>query len=142
MKTFGILGGLGPMATAYLLQRIIDITDAKNDQDHADVIVFNRPSIPDRTAYILDANKQSTIPALINTAKELEKIGACAIGIPCVTAHSFYDEISSAVDIPIINMVKETAKQIAKENRKKADILATSGTIHTGLFRLHFRRWE
>ena len=54
MKSFGIVGGLGPMATAYLLELIVDMTDAKTDQEHLDVIVFNRPSVPDRTAYILD----------------------------------------------------------------------------------------
>ena len=54
MKSLGIIGGLGPMATAYLLQLIIEMTDAKTDQEHLDVIVFDRPSVPDRTSYILD----------------------------------------------------------------------------------------
>ena len=50
MKSLGIIGGLGPMATAYLLQLIIEMTDAKTDQEHLDVIVFDRPSVPDRTS--------------------------------------------------------------------------------------------
>lgn len=134
MKTFGVLGGLGPMATSYLLQRIVEMTEAENDQDHADIIVFSRPTIPDRTAYILNSNKPSPIPALIDTAKLLVHLGVCAIGIPCVTAHGFYSEIQNAIDVPIVNMVKETAQQIKKEGRKKAGILATSGTIYTGIF--------
>ena len=32
MKTLGIIGGMGPMATAYLLELIIQMTAAKTDQ--------------------------------------------------------------------------------------------------------------
>ena len=63
MKSLGIIGGLGPMATAYLLQLIIEMTDAKTDQEHLDVIVFDRPSVPDRTSYILDPEKPSPLPS-------------------------------------------------------------------------------
>ena len=54
MNSLGVIGGLGPMATAYLLELITDMTDARTDQEHLDAIIFNRPSVPDRTAYILD----------------------------------------------------------------------------------------
>ena len=67
-KTLGIIGGMGPMATAYLLQLIIEMTDAKTDQEHLDVIVFNRPAVPDRTAYILDNTKPSPLPVLRDAA--------------------------------------------------------------------------
>ena len=53
MKSLGVIGGLGPMASAYFLERLIDMTDAKTDQDHLDVILFDRPAVPDRTAYLL-----------------------------------------------------------------------------------------
>ena len=53
MKTLGILGGMGPMATAYLLELIIQMTDAKTDQDHLRVALLNNPQVPDRTAHIL-----------------------------------------------------------------------------------------
>ena len=59
MKSLGIIGGLGPMATAYLLQLIIEMTDAKTDQEHLDVIVFDRPSVPDRTSTL-----KSPLPCL------------------------------------------------------------------------------
>ena len=42
MKTLGVIGGLGPMATAYFLRRIVEMTDAWTDQEHLDVIVLNR----------------------------------------------------------------------------------------------------
>ena len=134
MNSFGIIGGLGPMATAYLLELIIDMTDAKTDQEHLDAIIFNRPSVPDRTAYILDHSKPSPGPPMIDMAKKLEALGVCAIGTPCVTAHSFHEELQRSVNVPFINMVQETAAYLKNAGCKKAGIMATTGTVHNGLF--------
>ncbi|MDD7647503.1 MAG: amino acid racemase [Ruminococcus bromii] len=134
MNSFGIIGGLGPMATAYLLELIIDMTDAKTDQEHLDAIIFNRPSVPDRTAYILDYSKPSPVPPMIDMAKKLEALGVCAIGTPCVTAHSFHEELQRSVNVPFINMVQETAAYLKNAGCKKAGIMATTGTVHNGLF--------
>ncbi len=134
MKSLGIIGGLGPMATAYLLQLVIEMTDAKTDQEHLDVIVFDRPSVPDRTAHILDPEKPSPLPSMRATAQTLEQLGAGVLCAPCVTSHFFYRELSASVSVPFLHMVKETAKELKVEGRKKVGILATTGTVRTGLF--------
>lgn len=134
MNSFGIIGGLGPMATAYLLQLIVDMTDAKTDQEHLDAIIFNRPGVPDRTAYILDHSKPSPVPPMVDMAQKLEALGVCAIGTPCVTAHSFHEELQSSVKVPFIHMVQETAAYLKAAGCRKAGIMATSGTVHMGLF--------
>lgn len=121
MKSFGIVGGLGPMATAYLLELIVDMTDAKTDQEHLDVIVFNRPSVPDRTAYILDPTKPSPVPPMVDMAQT-------------PSASSFHDALQSSVHVPFINMVQETAAYLKNAGCRKAGIMATTGTVHTGLF--------
>ena len=134
MKSFGIIGGLGPMATAYLMELIVDMTDAKTDQEHLDAIIFNRPSVPDRTQYILDPSKPSPVPPMVDMAQKLEKLGVCAIGTPCVTAHRFHEALQSSVNVPFIHMVQETAAYLKAAGCKKAGIMATSGTVHMGLF--------
>lgn len=134
METLGIIGGLGPMATAYLLQLIIEMTDAKTDQEHLDVIVFDRPRVPDRTAHILDSTKPSPLPCMSETAKTLESLGAGYLCAPCVTSHYYYNELLAAVNIPFINMVKETAEECRKAGKRKIGIMATTGTVSTGLF--------
>lgn len=134
MKTLGIIGGLGPMATACLLQLIIEMTDAKTDQAHLDVIVFNRPDVPDRTAYLLDRTKPSPAVSMTNTAKTLESLNACCLAAPCVTSHALFPEIQAQVGIPLINMVEETARYLQERGKKHVGIMATSGTVETGLF--------
>lgn len=134
MKSVGIIGGLGPMASAYLVQLITEMTDAKKDQEHLDVILFSRPSVPDRTSYILDRTKPSPLPSMTATAKTLEQLGATLICAPCVTSHYFYHQLAESVSVPFLNMLEETALECKLSGKKKAGIMATTGTVSTGLF--------
>ena len=112
METLGIIGGMGPMATAYLLELIIQMTDAKTDQEHLRTIVFDNPQVPDRTAYILDREKPSPLPVLEDMAQTLERIGCGVLCAPCVTSHYFYPELSGSVSVPFLHMVEETAREL------------------------------
>ena len=100
MKSLGIIGGLGPMATAYLLQLIIEMTDAKTDQEHLDVIVFDRPSVPDRTSYILDPEKPSPLPSMQQTARTLEQLGAGCLVRPASPLTIFTGNLPAASPSP------------------------------------------
>ncbi len=133
MKSLGVIGGLGPMASAYFLERLIDMTDAKTDQDHLDVILFDRPAVPDRTAYLLGKG-ESPLPRMQETARTLESLGASCVAIPCVTSHALYGELAAAVAVPILHMVEETAAYLKRAGIHKAGILATDGTVRTRLF--------
>lgn len=68
----GIIGGLGPMATAYFMELLINMTDAKCDQDHLEMIIYNCPSIPDRTAYILGKSNANPVVPIIKIGKKLK----------------------------------------------------------------------
>lgn len=127
----GILGGIGPMATVYFMQRVLDLTDASRDQDHLDMLVWNHASIPDRTAYLLGDSDDSPGPVMAEDARQLERAGAKFIAVPCNTAVAFQDEISSAVGIPVIDIVEVTvaAAQDAVPGITSVGILATDGTL-------------
>lgn len=133
-KTLGIIGGMGPMATAYLLQLIIEMTDAKTDQEHLDVIVFNRPAVPDRTAYILDNTKPSPLPILRDAAQKLTGLGAGVLCAPCVTSHYFYETLSKGLSVPFVHMLRETAEELRRAGKRKTGVMATTGTVRMGLF--------
>ncbi|MGC8895727.1 MAG: aspartate/glutamate racemase family protein [Candidatus Bathyarchaeia archaeon] len=141
-KIIGILGGMGPEATADLFTRIIRETPAKKDQDHLRVIIDNNPKIPDRTTAILSEGV-SPIPEMIKTAKNLEKAGADFIIMPCITAHYYYEELSKSVKIPVLNMVELTAQNVNKNfpKAKKAGLLGTTGTVKSKLFDKSFGKF-
>lgn len=133
-KVLGVIGGLGPIATAHFMELVIRMTDAKSDQENLDMIIYNIPSIPDRTAYILDNSKNSPLPEMIEIGNTLAKGGADQIAIPCVTAHYFCDNLEHGIPVPIINGVRETVAHLKENGITAAGIMATDGTIKSGLF--------
>ncbi|SFE32482.1 aspartate/glutamate racemase family protein [Peptostreptococcus sp. D1] len=130
----GVLGGLGPMATVYFYDLVVEMTDAKNDQEHVDMIIMNRASTPDRTAYIIGKSERSPLDVLIKDARRLEKAGANFLVLTCNTAHYFYKEISEGISIPLLNMIEETVDYAIDQKHKKIGILATTGNIKTELY--------
>jgi len=130
----GVIGGLGPMATVYFMELVINMTEAQCDQDHIEMIVYNCPTIPDRTGFILGRTQQNPVVPMVRIGKQLVAQGAECIAIPCVTAHYFYDILSESINTDIIHAVKETTNHLKENGISKVGIAATDGTIASGLF--------
>jgi len=130
----GIIGGLGPMATAYFMGLIINMTDARCDQDHLEMIIYDFPSIPDRTSFILGKSEDNPVIPMIEIGKQLEAQKADNIAVPCITAHYFYESLTENIKIPIINVIKETVMYLKEKGISTAGIAATDGTIYANLF--------
>ncbi len=133
MKKLGIIGGMGPLATALFMELVIEMTDARQDKEHICMDIVNTPAIPDRTDYILGKSKESPLPDILSVKKELESRGAEVLAMPCNTAFYFYEELVKE-GLPIIHPIKETAICLKDAGIKCAGILATDGTVQTGLF--------
>ncbi len=141
MKNIGIIGGMGPLATVHLFERIVLKTDAKKDQDHIRVIIDNNTNIPDRTKAIISDGDDPTVE-MIKSAKYLEKMGADFLIMPCNTAHYFIDKISASVDIPMLNMLDKTVKATYDKYGQDVvvGILATDGTIKSGIYENYYAK--
>lgn len=138
MKIAGVLGGMGPLATIDLLNKIVRYTDAKKDHDHVHTLVDSYTDIPDRTAYILGEGENPE-RYLIDSALKLEAMGASFIVMPCNTAHYFYEKVCGAVKIPFINMIDEVAKEL--DGVKRVGLLATKGTYKGHIYENIFNRY-
>lgn len=134
----GIIGGLGPMSSAYFYELITEHTLADCDQDHIDIILSSRATTPDRTDFILGRSDRSPLPAMVADAKSLEAYGASAIVIPCNTAHYFIEEVRNSVGVPVPSIITETVLHIKKCGFKKAAILATEGTVKSQSYQNEF----
>ena len=132
-KKLGVIGGLGPMATAYFMELLTRMSDAKTDQEHMEVIIYSKPSIPDRTGYILGKSEKSPLPDMLSVGEKLRTAGAELLAMPCITAHYFYEELEKRLGIPVINGLSETASYLAGEKKTCVGILATDGTIRSGV---------
>ena len=132
--TLGVIGGLGPIATAHFMELVIRMTEANTDQEHLDMIIYNRPSIPDRTSYILDNSRPNPLPEMIRVGNTLARQGARLLAIPCMTAHYFHRDLTRYIEAPIVHAIHECAVHLKKHGITKAGIMATDGTIRSKLF--------
>jgi aspartate racemase len=137
--TIGVLGGMGPEASADFYRRITKHTLASRDQDHLHVIIDSDPTVPDRTAYLRGRGPDPT-PVLISMASRLAAAGAELLVMACNTAHAFYAEVAASVDVPMVDWVGEAARSVAAEHAPGTAIgvLATTGTVDAGLYQHAF----
>ena len=132
-KKIGIIGGMGPLATCDLMEKIINNTDAQRDQDYIQIYVDCNTSVPDRTAAILH-DGSDPLPELVKSALKLQNMGADYLVMACNTAHYFRDRLQVFIDIPIVDMPLETARYIKEIGIDQVGVVATSGTLKSGIY--------
>lgn len=132
-KSIGIIGGMGPAATVDLFKKIVENTAADSDAGHVRVYMDCQPTIPDRTKAILE-NGESPVPYLAQSAEKLASIGADFLIMPCNTSHYFYDELCALSPVPVMNMIRQTAKFLHAQGIRKVGLLATDGTVKAGVY--------
>lgn len=127
----GVVGGVGPLATAYFLARVVHLTDATTDQEHVDLVVHQRSSIPDRTAFLLGRSDADPGPVMAACARDLVRIGAEAVVLPCNTAEPFLEQIEAVAGVPVLGIVRATvaAASARVPGLRRMGVLATDGTL-------------
>jgi aspartate racemase len=130
----GILGGMGPQATLVFYQRILSHTDADCDQEHVPTIMLSDTKIPDRTAALLSGHAEPVYEHLLRDGRMLESCGCTHLAVPCNTSHYFADRLQQELTIPLINMVRETVAAMKERGCRNIGILATDGTVQTGIY--------
>jgi aspartate racemase len=131
----GIMGGMGPAATAEFLRRLIEATPAQRDQDHLHVLVDNDPSVPDRTAALLGEGPDPT-PHLVTMATRLAGAGAQLLVMPCNTASAFATRLAAEISVPLLRWDVAVAAGLAQRRPgiARLGLLATSGTLASGVY--------
>lgn len=134
-KTIGILGGMGPEATRYMYDLIINRTDAGTDQDHIHVIINSYPQVPLRTDAILKQGPSPT-PFLKEGIEALLNAGADFVVMPCVTAHHFIPEVREEIAFDFVSLLDEAGKWAGANlaGIKTAGLIASAGAIESRLF--------
>ena len=133
--TIGILGGMGPAATGDLYLKIIEETPAASDQEHIPIVIYADPRVPDRSDALLHGGDDPS-PWLVHGARQLEKLGATFLVIPCNTAHAFLELIESEIQIPVLSMLDVASSAIAEgyPGVRRVGLLATTGTIKSEIY--------
>lgn len=129
----GIIGGMGPLATYYLYRLIVENSGASKDQDHIDMMILNDSKIPDRTSAILRGS-ESPLPYILSDCKICADNGCDVIAIPCNTSHYYINAIQKECKALTLNMIELTALELKKRGVCEVFVLATEGTLKTGVY--------
>ena len=137
VKKLGILGGMGPAASAEFVNRLIAQTPASCDQEHIPFVLWSDPRVPDRSTSL--RNKDDLpLSWLLNGIQGLKSAGCNCIVIPCNTAHFWFDEMKKQASwnskiIHIVDSVVDALQDVNVTN-STIGIIGTQATIELGLY--------
>jgi len=136
-KILGVLGGMGPSASARFLALITEFTKAECEQEHIEILLHSLPTIPDRTDFILGKSANSPLPYMQTSIRKLTGAGAEIIAVPCNTAEYFHSEMQASCPVRVMRTAYESARFAAARGVKRLGILATEGTLLAGIYQNH-----
>lgn len=144
MKRLGVLGGMGPAASAEFITRLIQQTPATRDQDHIPFVLWNNPQIPDRSTSMRNGDDKP-LSYLIEGIQTLKYTGCDLIVIPCNTAHFWFHELIK-LEVPIIHIVDSVADALRDVNvtNTMIGVIGTQATVEFGLYQYMLNRsgWD
>jgi aspartate racemase len=120
-KVLGVLGGMGPLASAQFMLRLTLLTPAAKDQDHIPAILWSDPRVPDRNDARFGGGPDP-LPWLLRGIRGLRTAGCGAIAIPCNTAHGWFDPMAREAGVPVLHIVDAAAADLRR-------IGITGGTV-------------
>lgn len=139
--TVGVLGGMGPLATADFVRKLMELTPAEDDADHIPLIVCSYPQTPPRGRAIL-GNGESPLPALLGGVRFLEQAGARCIAMPCNTAHFWYGEITDGLSVPFIHIADAVNDDLKRRGVEPGPVglIGTPATHEAGFYQVRLGR--
>lgn len=138
-RLLGVLGGMGPLAAADFLKKLVEETPAQRDQDHIPYVAWGIPQIPDRPPAILGLG-ESPLPQMLDGVLALKSAGASAVAIACNTAHYWYDDLVAQGGLPILHIADAVCEDFTRCGLRPATIglISTDGTLKAGFFQHRF----
>jgi len=134
-KTIGLIGGMGPFASAYfyklLLKKSSDNYGAKNNNDFPEILIDSVP-VPD---FISDINELAVAKRmLISRVKKMNNFGIGNVGMVCNTGHLLYKSLSKISKAKFYSMIDLVTDEVKKRGYKRVGVLATPMTVKFNLY--------
>ncbi len=129
LPRIGVLGGMGPLASAMFMVQLVEATPAAFDRDHFPHTLDSSPQIPDRPTAIAGRGPDPLVE-IIEAIKRLEASGASLITMPCNTVHHWYDGIAASTSLPVLHIADAVAECIRSQlpAAKRVGVLGSTVT--------------
>ena len=110
-KSLGILGGMGPLASAEYLIAVLGQFHVEQDSQYPRIILDSNTTIPSRGRAFL-YNEASPVPGMIDACKQLETYHVDYIAIPCNSAQAWLKDVQSQISTPILDIREITVRAL------------------------------
>src|SRR6185295_14391684 len=114
----GVLGGMGPIASAEFLKTIYEYSQGEREQEFPVVFVYSDPTFPDRTEAFLKGEEQVVLDQLVTALRALLQMNASQIVICCMTIHHLLPRLSPDLAEKIISLVDVIAAHLPRTGKK------------------------
>jgi aspartate racemase len=135
-KILGILGGMGPLASAEFLKTIYEFNLADKEQEMPVCFLYSDPTIPDRTEAIASGLDDLLLGDLIAALEALYLLGVNKIVIPCITIHYFLSQVPTILRNKVISLVDLILEEVLNRQERQL-LLCTTGALNAGIFQQH-----
>ncbi|PQV53186.1 aspartate/glutamate racemase family protein [Paraburkholderia sp. BL21I4N1] len=137
VRKFGVVGGLGPLASADVFFKLVKSTPATSDAEHFDVIFEQHPFRTSGTGTAATTERKLYIFDLIS---RFEKQGVTTVVLPCFLSHTFIDELRANSPLQIVDMVEAVRSHVRRRFPpvRRIGVLASDYTRRKGLFERYF----
>ncbi len=139
LKILGVLGGMGPAATAEFMRLLTLMSPAVTDQQHPKVLLYSNPQIPDRSSAILGKGPDPT-DELKKGLLTILDWGADILAVPCNTAHLYIDLFKDDLELPLVHIVEASIEACRSKSPEGAWLLGTEGTLQCGIYQSYALR--
>lgn len=136
-EVVGVLGGMGPVASAAFVQTIYRAYRGQSEQEAPVVLLYSNPKVKDRTATFLSgADHRAILDELVKGLRSLVAQGATQLVMCCVTAHYLLNELPEDLREKTISLIDVIFEELQR-SREPCLLACTTGTRRLGLFQQH-----
>ncbi len=140
-RSIGVIGGMGPAATADFVSRLVAAVDTGGasglvtaaDAAHPHLYVDCNPNVPDRSAAFAGEG-ESPGPVLAAMARGLVTQGAEVLAMPCNAAHIWAAEVRAATPAIFVDIADAAVAAAAVTGARCVGVLAIGATRQARLY--------
>lgn len=136
MSVLGVLGGMGPLASAEFLKTIYEAGGAGPEQNAPAVVLHSDPSMPDRTSAFLNGGTSIVLDRFVEALQKLDREGVSRIVVCCITIHYLLPQLPPELRRRIVSLLDVIADTIGRTPERHL-LLCTTGTRQLRLFETH-----
>jgi aspartate racemase len=144
IKSIGILGGMGPAASAHFYKQLVHHAQTKyqaiQDNEYPKMLIYNLPLNGFEETGITD--EKIVKEQILKAAQTIEATRVDALVMVCNTAHAYEKDLKELLNIPLLNIIEITSLEAKRFNIQNIGIMSSSTTREMELYEMKLKEHQ